>query len=276
MPTTTRPKAVITHERGSTSSVERALRVLRVMSEGGGVRLTDIAAAADLDKATALRLLDVMAREGFVTRDAVSKQFTLGPELTVLGAAACWFDPRPLARHSLMRLAGVFQDTVVLSMRSGVESLCIDVEEGTYPIRANYLTVGSLRPLGVGAGSLALLAWMPTTNARRRWRRSQANWSATRASPPRYCANALPRRASAATPCCWMWWWSAWVASVWPFSIPRAAGGCAEHRFPQRAHPDPRSRTGPCPGARSHGVPGALGRGHASGPPHPSHYQEKN
>lgn len=30
----------------------------------GGVRLTDIAAAADLDKATALRLLDVMAREG--------------------------------------------------------------------------------------------------------------------------------------------------------------------------------------------------------------------
>ena len=71
MPTTTRPKAVITHERGSTSSVERALRVLRVMSEGGGVRLTDIAAAADLDKATALRLLDVMAREGFTGRYAV-------------------------------------------------------------------------------------------------------------------------------------------------------------------------------------------------------------
>ncbi|ART49487.1 IclR family transcriptional regulator [Acidovorax carolinensis] len=162
MPTSTRPKAVITHERGATSSVERALRVLRVMSEGGSVRLTDIASAADLDKATALRLLDVMAREGFVKRDAQSKQFTLGPELTVLGAAALRrFDPRPLARPSLMRLAGVFQDSVVLSIRSGVESLCIDVEEGTYPIRANYLTVGSRRPLGVGAGSLALLASMP-------------------------------------------------------------------------------------------------------------------
>lgn len=162
MPATARPKAVITHERGSTSSVERAMRVLRVMSEGGGVRLTDIAAAADLDKATALRLLDVMAREGFVARDAKSKEFTLGPELTVLGAAALRrFDPRPLARPSLMRLAGVFQDSVVLSIRSGVESLCIDVEEGTYPIRANYLNVGSRRPLGVGAGSLALLAWLP-------------------------------------------------------------------------------------------------------------------
>ena len=138
------------------------MRVLRVMSEGGNARLTDIAAAAELDKATALRLLDVMAREGFVARDAKSKEFTLGPELTVLGAAALRrFDPRPLARPSLMRLAGVFQDSVVLSIRSGVESLCIDVEEGTYPIRANYLNVGSRRPLGVGAGSLALLAWLP-------------------------------------------------------------------------------------------------------------------
>lgn len=137
------------------------MRVLRVMSEGIGVRLTDIAAAADLDKATALRLLDVMVREGFVERDAQSKEFTLGPELTVLGAAALRrFDPRPVARPSLMRLTGVFQDSVVLSIRSGVESLCIDVEEGSYPIRANYLTVGSRRPLGVGAGSLALLAWM--------------------------------------------------------------------------------------------------------------------
>jgi DNA-binding IclR family transcriptional regulator len=50
---------------------------------------------------------------------------------------------------------------VILSIPSGIESLCVDVEEGRYPIRANYLSIGSRRPLGVGAGSLALLAWMP-------------------------------------------------------------------------------------------------------------------
>ena len=138
------------------------MRVLRVMSEGGNARLTDIAAAAGLDKATALRLLEVMVRDGFVARDAHSKQFSLGPELMVLGAAALRrFDPRPLARPSLLRLVGQFEDSVLLSIPSGVESLCIDVEEGTYPIRANYLRVGSRRPLGAGAGSLALLAWMP-------------------------------------------------------------------------------------------------------------------
>lgn len=138
------------------------MRVLRVMSEGGSTRLTDIAAAAGLDKATALRLLDAMARDGFVARDAQSKQFSLGPELMVLGAAALRrFDPRQLAQPSLLRLTGLFEDSAVLSIPSGVESLCIAVEEGTYPIRANYLRVGSRRPLGAGAGSLALLAFMP-------------------------------------------------------------------------------------------------------------------
>lgn len=143
------------------SSVERATRILRVMSDGSKPRLTDIAAAAGLDKATALRLLEVLVRDGFVSRSA-TKQFSLGPELMVLGAAALQrFDPRPLVRPSVLRLTGAFQDSIILSIPSGTESLCIDVEEGSYPIRANYLTVGSRRPLGVGAGSLALLAWMP-------------------------------------------------------------------------------------------------------------------
>jgi len=162
-PVSPRKKSIMTRLPGSSvSSVERAMRVLRVMSEGINTRLTDIAAAADLDKATALRLLEMLVRDGFVVRDPASKQFALGPELMVLGAAALRrFDPRPLARPSLMRLVGQFEDSAVLSIPSGIESLCIDVEEGSYPIRANYLRVGSRRPLGVGAGSLALLAWMP-------------------------------------------------------------------------------------------------------------------
>lgn len=138
------------------------MRILRVMSEGSNARLTDIAAAAGLDKATTSRLLESLVRDGFVSRDSETRQFALGPELMVLGAAALRrFDPRPLVRPSLMRLTAQFEDSVVLSIPSGIESLCIDVEEGSYPIRANYLRVGSRRPLGVGAGSLALLAWMP-------------------------------------------------------------------------------------------------------------------
>ncbi|HSD55211.1 MAG TPA: IclR family transcriptional regulator C-terminal domain-containing protein, partial [Burkholderiales bacterium] len=88
-------------------------------------------------------------------------QYSLGAELLVLGAAAlARFDPRPAARPSLLRLANTFEDTAILSLPSGAESICVDVEEGRFPIRANYLQIGSRRPLGVGAGSLALLAWM--------------------------------------------------------------------------------------------------------------------
>jgi DNA-binding IclR family transcriptional regulator len=144
-----------------TSSVQKACRILRAMSDARTTRLTDIASAAGLDKATALRLLDMLARDGFVARDAETKHYSLGAELFVLGAAAlARFDPRPAARPSLLRLADAFEDTAILSIPSGAESICVDVEAGRFPIRANYLEVGSRRPLGVGAGSLALLAWM--------------------------------------------------------------------------------------------------------------------
>jgi DNA-binding IclR family transcriptional regulator len=141
--------------------VQKACRILRALSDRRTTRLTDIATAAGLDKATTLRLLEALARDGFVVRDADTKQYSPGAELFVLGAAAlARFDPRPAVRPSLLRLANTFEDTAILSIPSGAESICVDVEEGRYPIRANYLQVGSRRPLGVGAGSLALLAWM--------------------------------------------------------------------------------------------------------------------
>ena len=146
----------------STSSVQKACRILRAMSDTKNARLTDIAREAGLDKATTLRLLDVLTRDGFVNRDPTTKHYSLGTEVFVLGAAAqARFDPRPTVGASLLRLAHAFEDTAMLSVPSGAEAICVALQEGTYPIRANYLEVGSRRPLGVGAGSLALLAWMP-------------------------------------------------------------------------------------------------------------------
>lgn len=144
------------------SSVAKACRILRALAGGPALRLTDIAQATGLDKATVLRLLDMLAREGFVRRDEADKRYRGGPELQRAGAAAlAQCDPRAPARPSLLRLATEFEDTAILSVPSGHESLCVDLELGRYPIRANYLDVGSRRLLGVGAGSLALLAWLP-------------------------------------------------------------------------------------------------------------------
>ena len=145
-----------------TSSVQKVCRILRTLSVPDALRLSDVALATGLNKATVLRLLEALADEGFVERHEPSKRYRLGEQAMLLGFAAQGRDAlRDRARPWLLRLAGLSGDTVLLSVRSGVEAVCIERETGTYPIRANYLDVGSRRPLGVGAGSLALLAWMP-------------------------------------------------------------------------------------------------------------------
>lgn len=144
------------------NAIQKVCAVLRVLSGQSPARLATVAAAAGLNKVTALRILDTLAREGFVTRAAGGHGFERGPEFLALAASAGRsHDLRELARPSLVRLADLSEDTALLSLRSGVEAVCVDREVGSFPIRANYLDVGSRRPLGAGAGAMALLAWLP-------------------------------------------------------------------------------------------------------------------
>jgi len=144
------------------NAVQKACRILRSLSNPDASRLSEIANITSLNKATALRILDILAREGFVEREEATKSWSLGAEAYLLGTAASRrHNLRERARPSLVRLAAATSDTVLLSVRSGLEAVCIDREIGDYPIRANYLDIGSRRPLGVGAGSMALLAWLP-------------------------------------------------------------------------------------------------------------------
>jgi DNA-binding IclR family transcriptional regulator len=157
-----------THERTATGSVSRSNSVqkvcalLRAIAAQSPRRLSELSAAAGLNKVTALRILDILMREGFVQRAADGRGYGPGPEILALGASTTVsYDLREVARPSLVRLAHQSEDTVLLSVRSGVEAICIDRQIGSFPIRANYLDIGSRRPLGVGAGSLALLVRLP-------------------------------------------------------------------------------------------------------------------
>ena len=126
------------------------------------MRLTDLAVATGLNKSTIVRLVDGLIDEGFADREPESKQYRLGDQAIYLGLAMQGrMHLRAPARPWLVRLAARSGDTALLSVRSGTEALCLDREFGNYPIQANYLDVGSRRPLGAGAGSLALLAWLP-------------------------------------------------------------------------------------------------------------------
>ncbi|HEY8608382.1 MAG TPA: IclR family transcriptional regulator [Noviherbaspirillum sp.] len=151
-------------ERGAIAplgSIEKACRILKAMTDPRHSRLTDIAEYCGMEKSTAMRVLDALAREDMVKRDPVSKRYFLGPEMARIGSMAQErFDWRGVAHASLVRLAEKFEDTALLSVLSGIETVCVDVQVGSYPIQANYQRQGSRRTLGVGAGGVALLAAM--------------------------------------------------------------------------------------------------------------------
>lgn len=154
--------------RTGAQTVERAIAVLRSLADrnASGARLMDVVSDLGLAKGTARRLLLVLMREGFVVQEPGSRRYHLGAGLFSLGTVAgARFSIRELALPSLSRLAEASGDTVYLSVRSGLDAVCIHRQEGTFPIRTLTLTVGDRRPLGVGAGSLALLASLPEEEA---------------------------------------------------------------------------------------------------------------
>jgi DNA-binding IclR family transcriptional regulator len=144
-------------------SVQRAIALLRAVAHrnDSGARLSNLARDVSLHPATARRLLSVLTAEGLTSFDPISKIYKIGITLYHLGSSANQFTIREQFRSSLEKIARVTEDTVFLVIRSGNDCICIDRIEGKFPIRALTIDVGVSRPLGVGAGSLALVAFLP-------------------------------------------------------------------------------------------------------------------
>ncbi|MCR4268855.1 IclR family transcriptional regulator [Nitratireductor sp. ZSWI3] len=145
-------------------SVDRALGLLSMVGRhaGRGVSLTALVEESGLNKPTVRRLLLALIRGGLVEQDAESRLYYLGEESYVLGTLASQrFGLLEICHASLSRLSEKTQDTTFLSVRRDMSSLCLYREEGTYPIRTHALQMGFEHPLGIGAGSLAMLAALP-------------------------------------------------------------------------------------------------------------------
>ena len=63
------------YQASDTNSAQKVCRILRVLSTPQPMRLVDISAASDLNRATTLRLLETLMAEGFVQRDVTTKRF---------------------------------------------------------------------------------------------------------------------------------------------------------------------------------------------------------
>lgn len=142
-------------------SLKRGAVLLRLLATAGarGQSLTELAAQAELPHPSVHRVLKQLQAERLVEHNADTHRYRLGPLTFELGlAGSTFFDIRDLCEPAMRTLADLTQDTVYMVTRSGFDAVCAHRREGAFPIRTLVLDVGSRRPLGVGAGGLALLA----------------------------------------------------------------------------------------------------------------------
>lgn len=155
---------VVRTDLAGAQSVDRALRLLTLIGRhaDSGVPLSTLVEESKLNKPTARRLLMALMRAGLVGQDAENRRYHLGEEAYVLGTLASRrYGIHQLAQDSLMQLAELSGDTAFLSVRRDSHAVCLQREEGWFPIRTHVLKAGDRHPLGLGAGSLALLAALP-------------------------------------------------------------------------------------------------------------------
>jgi DNA-binding IclR family transcriptional regulator len=145
-------------------SITRAALLLRTLSTFGstGASLLQISTLTSLPKATAHRILSAMIDERLVERPAGTRHYRLGPDIFAFGIAMREsFDLKRLARPSLERLASETGVTIYLGVRSGYDMLCIDKADSASEQQPLLLETNDRWPLGIGAFSLAMLAFLP-------------------------------------------------------------------------------------------------------------------
>jgi len=169
------PSTSVEQQIGQTSgaqSVDRALALLKIIgrhNSSDGMSLTELTEISGLNKATVRRLLLALINGGLVDQaPPPTLRYRLGPEAYLLGLRAGEGDGlTAVATRHVAKLTTTIEDAVCLSVRHGFYSLCLHREDGPYPIRTHALMPGHYHPLGVGAGSLAMLAALPDAEVER-------------------------------------------------------------------------------------------------------------
>jgi DNA-binding IclR family transcriptional regulator len=143
-----------------TRSVNRALDLLEALRDGPGpLSLTELAAAAGMDKATAMRIARDLVDRGYLECSRESRQYALGPSILDL-SDRMW--AKDSAIQSTLRYLEDLRDktlqTVALCVRAG-EQIVVSLELlSLEPIKFSQ-GVGTSRPIGDDAPSLVIRAF---------------------------------------------------------------------------------------------------------------------
>lgn len=151
-------------------SICRAAALLQAVASRGlaGGRLVELARQTGLKRPTVHRILMCLIAERLLVQDGGTRRYQLGPLIFEMAqAVGPQANIRQLCEPMLASIAERSGNTVFLSVRNGFDSICADRKEGGFPIKTLTLDVGARRPLGVGAGGMALLMTLPEIKAER-------------------------------------------------------------------------------------------------------------
>jgi DNA-binding IclR family transcriptional regulator len=147
-----------------TQAIRRAAGILKFIAgdPGGGPTLREISTSMGLSRSTAHRILRCLVDEQLVAQSEDGKRYTIGDLTSELGLAAQNRKSTILEWHTTVQQVALDTGaTTYLMGRSGNECVCLDKAEGPSVVRVIPVEVGQRRPLGVGAGSTAILASLP-------------------------------------------------------------------------------------------------------------------
>lgn len=149
-------------QHGELLTVAKALRVLRAFTDERLERgVTELAAELDLDKAGVHRLLTTLANQGFVQVDPLTRRYSLGPSLVVLGQRAEQSHGlQQVAEPHLEQLAAAAGESAVLCVPGGLRYRTVASAAGPGLVRFA-TSLGKAYPGHRGATGHAIYALLP-------------------------------------------------------------------------------------------------------------------
>jgi DNA-binding IclR family transcriptional regulator len=144
-------------------AARRSLEIIEaVATDGGGLSLSELARRVQLPKSTAHTLVQTLAADGFLEREAHAGRYVLGPRmLRMRGRLPDQFELPRVARPMMEALVEEVGETAILGVRSGGSIMYVEQVEAPQYIRYA-AALGEARPLYASSiGKLFIAAMSP-------------------------------------------------------------------------------------------------------------------
>jgi DNA-binding IclR family transcriptional regulator len=142
-------------------TIERAMSVLEAFTQTEpSMPLHVIATRIKLSKPTTFRLINCLVDLGYLVRLSTQDYCLSMKILHLAGQVRGTLSIREVAHETMQKLARQTDETIALNMVDGFDRVCIDAVDSSSRL-VSVMRPGDRAPLGVGASTKVLLAYLP-------------------------------------------------------------------------------------------------------------------